>query len=132
MFFKSIEQAIISNPVLISLLTFFIGLAAGHWLALGRDKRVEFNSAARPIRAWLISLASNPTPHYTRPTEIEFDIFIQKLPFWKREGFRAACEEQDSAREQQGFRDSAGGASYKDRKPIINAIHKCLPYTLLQ
>ena len=38
------------NP-LVSALTFLLGLALGHWLAVGRDKRKEFNAAAEKFRA---------------------------------------------------------------------------------
>jgi hypothetical protein len=31
---------------ILSLLTFFLGLILGHWLAIGRDKRKEFNDNA--------------------------------------------------------------------------------------
>lgn len=34
-----------------SFLTFLLGLALGHWLAIGRDKRKEFNAAAQKFHA---------------------------------------------------------------------------------
>lgn len=38
---------------LISVITFVLGLLAGNWLALGRDKRKEFNETAEPVRLFL-------------------------------------------------------------------------------
>jgi hypothetical protein len=37
------------NPGFFSILTFLLGLILGHWLALGRDKRKEFNEASSRI-----------------------------------------------------------------------------------
>ncbi len=44
----------LQNP-LIPLATFLLGVLLGHRTALWRDKRQEFNEAADPVRAWLLS-----------------------------------------------------------------------------
>jgi hypothetical protein len=43
------------NNQLISVLTFLLGLVLGHWLAIGRDKRKEFNAAAERFYAHFLS-----------------------------------------------------------------------------
>jgi hypothetical protein len=42
----SIEEIVNNHPYYFSLLTFFIGVLWGNWLAISRDKRKEFNGAA--------------------------------------------------------------------------------------
>ncbi len=113
---------------LFGLLTFFIGLGLGHWLALGRDKRKEFNIAALPIRIWLVNESEAPSPFRCHPTAIELDIFNQCLPAWRRSGFRIAYENQKKIRKEQETRDSKGGVFYENEKPIIDAVRKCLSY----
>ena len=129
MFLEQIQPIIRSNAELFGLLTFFIGLGVGHWLALGRDKRREFNDAASPIREWLLQQIKSPSPMASSPATIELDLFIQCLPFWSRKGFSSAYEKQKQEREKAIARDSVGGVFYSEVGLIVEALRKCLPYT---
>jgi hypothetical protein len=117
------------QPNLFSLLTFFAGLFIGHRLAIVRDKRQEFNDAARPIREWLIRQAKHPSAYTQRPSDAELDEFISYLQIWRRRGFRRAYKNLQTKREQCKYRDSFGQVLYSDEASIIDAINKCLPYT---
>lgn len=129
MLLEYVQQIIRSNAELFGLLTFFVGLGFGHWLELGRDKRQEFNETACPIREWLLSEIKNPSPMARSPSNIELDLFIQCLPFWKRRGFRSAYEEQKQERQKVVTRDSVGGILYAEDQRIVEALRNCLPYT---
>lgn len=129
MFLEYVQPTIRSHAELFGLLTFFVGLGFGHWLALGRDKRQEFNEAALPIREWLLCEIKSPSPMAHSPSDIELDIFIQCLPVWKRRGFRSAYEEQKQERKNALTRDSVGGVLYAEDQRIVEALCKCLPYT---
>lgn len=129
MFLEQIQPIIRSNAELFGLLTFFIGLGLGHWLALGRDKRREFNDAALPIREWLLGQIQRPSPMSHSPADIEIDLFIQCMPIWNQRGFSSAYEKQKRARKKAIARDSAGGVFYAEDERIIEALRKCLPYT---
>jgi len=69
---------------LVSFLTFLLGLILGHWLALGRDKRKEFNEAVAPIRNWLLTEQNGPSPYNKRPSLHEIDLFLHYLWPWQR------------------------------------------------
>jgi len=117
------------NSVLVSLVAFFVGLFVGNRLAIGRDKRKEFNEAAQPIRAWLLMEVEWPSPYSPRPNVVQIDAFLSYLSFWKRRGFREAYKRQDCARQDAIERDSVGGVSYKDDNHIKEWLNALLRYT---
>lgn len=126
---QDIHDLVKENAELFTALGFFVGLLLGNWLALGRDKRREFNDAALPIREWLLGQIKNQSPIVRSPAEIELDLFTQCLPFWSRRGFRRAYEKQKQEREKAIARDSIGGVFYSESGPIVEALRRCLPYT---
>lgn len=115
--------------LIINVLTFLLGMIVGHWLAVHRDRRREFNEAVQPIRKWLLSETERPSAYNQRPSRIEFDTFMSCLPWWKRRGFRAALERQERARKAVETRDSLGGVDYGDADAIRAALRVCLRYT---
>ena len=114
---------------MLNLITFLVGLLVGNRLAIGRDKRKEFNEAAKPIRAWLLSEVEQPSPYTPRPNTSQIDAFVSYLPFWKRSGFREAYKRQDCARQDAMEKDSFGGVSYKEDNHIKEWLNKLLRYT---
>ena len=42
------------NEVIVGLLGVLVGTLLGNWMALGRDKRREYNKVVNPIRATLL------------------------------------------------------------------------------
>lgn len=117
------------NSVLISLLTFLLGLLVGNRLAIDRDKRKEFNEAAQPIRAWLLNEVVHPSPYMHRPNVVQIDTFVSCLPFWKRRSFRKVYKRQDCARQDAVEKDSMGSIFYKDDSYIKECLNALLPYT---
>ena len=117
------------NSVLLNIITFLVGLLVGNRLAIGRDKRKEFNEAAQPIRAWLLSEVERPSPYSPRPNVVQIDAFVSYLPFWKRSGFRKAYKRQDCARQDAMEQDSYGQVSYKDDNHIKEWLNALLRYT---
>lgn len=129
MFLEHIQPLIRDNTELFGLLTFLIGLGFGHWFALGRDKRREFNDASLPIREWILREIDGPNPSARRPTSIELDTFVQCLSILDKRSFCKAYRGQQKAREQATEVDSIGQPFYKDDKPIVAHLRRCLRYT---
>jgi hypothetical protein len=50
---KDVREMMLQVPMLskmlMGLLSVLVGIFIGHWLSIGRDKRVEFNKASEPI-----------------------------------------------------------------------------------
>ena len=122
------------DAYIMSLITFCAGLLLGNRLAIGRDKRKEFNAAAQPIRGWLIK-ESKKSSHINDwsdirwPSDIDIDKFISCLPILRRRGFIKAYKHQEKVRDEQEARTDTGAVFYKDPEVIIEAVKKCLPYT---
>ncbi len=117
------------EPYLFSLFTFFAGLWLGNRLAIGRDRRKEFNEAAHPIRCWLLGESQSPSPYTERPSAMQIDMFMSYLPAWKRIGFRRRYERQDRERKKAEAQDSMGSVFFKEEKRIMDAVNGCLKYT---
>lgn len=115
--------------VLLNLVMFLAGLLVGNRLAIGRDKRKEFNETAQPIRAWILREVEQPSPYTPRPNTVEIDAFISNLPFWKRSGFRRVDKRQKSARKDATEQGLAGCVFYKDDNHIKEGLNKLLRYT---
>ena len=116
-------------PALLSLLTFFLGLALGNRLQIGRDRRKELNEAAKPIRSWLLAEAESPSPYRKRPSTDEIDLFARCLSFWKRSAFLESFARQDEIRNRAQTQDGSGQVSYGNEEEIRKSVKKCLAYT---
>jgi len=111
----------------VSLVTGLIGLLVGNRLAIGRDRRKEFNSLAEPIWDLLFREKERPTPYNAIPHKVDFGLFRERLPFWKRRAFdRALQNYQKSKNEQNWERDQYGSVYYKDKTLIIHTIEALL------
>ncbi len=58
----------------ISTVTFLIGLVGGNRLAIGRDRRKEFNTAIEPIRGMLIKERARPSPMSPSPDSTDIEL----------------------------------------------------------
>ena len=117
------------EPLILSLFTFFAGLFLGNRLALGREKRKEFNDLARPIREWLLTEMNDPHPMSSGPTAIEIDAFSACLSTRHRAAFRDAHKSQSQARVVATRRTTVGDVYYEDTDDIKKHLAECFKYT---
>jgi hypothetical protein len=111
-----------------SVVTFLLGLLLGHRLALGRDKRQEFNAAALPVRGWLLQQEGTPNPCSHAPSQLEIDTFESCLGARDRGLFRAALADY-RAKTSTGGSNAYGEMIYEDPDAILQAVSRLLPFT---
>ena len=121
-------EELLRHPV-VPVLTFLLGLVAGHRLTLGRDRRKERNEAAMPIREWLLRQVERPSPYGKQPGLADQDAFVQCLPSRERKGFSEALIALDHAEACERQKDGAGQVSYRDPDRVRRAAKDCLRFT---
>ena len=104
------------------------GYFVGNRLAIGRDKRREFNALIDPVRSSLIGERSHPGGFKT-PSDITFLKISESLPFWKRRRFdRAVKAYKNSKGSENKEKDGMGGFSWIDESIIVHAVDNLLSY----
>lgn len=117
------------NTVAVSLVSFLLGLLLGNRLAIGRDKRKEFNDLINSIRADLLSIKMHPENNLRGTWIITLTLIREKLPFWKRRGFDVAVENYKKSKgDENQNSDMVGGFNYKDTSLISHAADNLLKY----
>lgn len=121
-------QSTISNPVF-GLVMGLVGFLIGNRLAIGRDKRIEFNKLIDPIRHDLFGMKNHPGYDFRGTWMITFTLIREKLPFWKRRSFDRAIENyRKSKADENRHRDGMGGFVYEDPAKIVRAVNDLLKY----
>lgn len=115
--------------VLVSFLTFLLGLLLGNWLAIGRDKRKEFNEAAAPIRGWLLRAKDDPNPYTAWPSAQELDRFVHYLWPWQKARFARRLARYRSLHASAQVQDAAGQMFYGDVSEIRRELNGLFKYT---
>jgi len=113
-----------------NLATGLIGLFVGNWLAIGRDKRKEFNAIAKRITRVLLNAREQLYPDAEWPDKIDIPFFREGLPLWRRRRFDAAlCTYKQASSDDNTTEDEYGDISYKDPKLVAHHIDKVLKLT---
>jgi len=108
-----------------SVLSFFLGLLLGHWLAIGRDRRKEFNESAWPVRKWILGQLANPNWGVVdRPALAEIDAFVQRLGFRERGRFKLLLDEMDAEYARSLRQDPETGVIIYTRSELLPKIFK--------
>jgi len=110
----------------IPIITFVLGGFLGHWLAVVRDKRKEFNEAAQPIRAFLLGEERALYHPERRPSVAQWDAFESCLSRRHRVRFTDARKEyEDSDPGQSGV----GPIPYPHPELVHDCVRRLLRFT---
>jgi len=115
------------STAVVSIVTFFLGLLLGHWLALGRDKRKEFNEAAQPVRDWLLRQEDRPSVYAHGPSALEMDTFTSCLKPRTRKRFDAAMATYRTESERSGS-NAFGEWLHEDPEAFRQAVRRLMPF----
>lgn len=111
-----------------SLLTGLIGLFVGNRLAIGRDRRKEFNAVAERIGFTLLKLKEQPSPCANWPDEADMFLLRTMLPAWHRCRFDDALNEFKRVHHQNSQQDAIGSSIYENIAPIVNALEQLMTF----
>jgi hypothetical protein len=118
----------------LALGTLFGGLV-GHQLALGRDKRKEFNEIAEPLCANLERLKARleESDHVGSRIKVgDFGPVLRRLPERKRAAMERQLAVYEKAVDQSLHQDEYSDIYITDRPRVVAAILDLLPYVQLR
>lgn len=112
-----------------------IGFLLGNRLAIGRDKRNEWNALVAPIHIALLRIKNGSLIGLPNDWEMTISLMRERLPRLRRRGFDRAVEEYEKSRSgenQNEYKPEIGGFSeggpYKDLGLIARAAVRLLKY----
>ncbi len=119
--------------IIINIILFLAGLILGNWLAIGRDKRKEFNEAADEVHFAFIEQKENINNGRAAkrgPEEKKLEKFKRRISFFKKKSFNRSLKKyKDVTSGENWNRDFSGDTSYKDPEKVINAINDLIEFT---
>lgn len=124
------------SPFSYGVISFLSGMLLGHWLAIGRDRRTEFNTAASPIRkALLIQIdkarTNNQTIHRYTVNRDDFIVFCSHVSILSQRKYKY-CVKQYFCCFDTPQHVAASGMVYKqepvDRVALEKSIKGLLKY----
>lgn len=111
----------IFDPLTWSILSFLIGTLFGHWLAIHRDRRAEFNELADGLFLIIEKQAASPNPYPRFPYD-DLRLLRRHMSWYQRIRFDAAIENYEKASGPDNYRaDAYGQCFYKDDEIVKKA-----------
>ena len=121
--------------ILINLVFFLFGLIAGNRLAIGRDRRKEFNEMADNIFIFIslteeMKIIKETENIASGPAYSDLELFMRRLPWQKKRRFGKAFSTYKKQHQQSNWkRSSSGHPTYIEPEKIISSIHKFIKFT---
>lgn len=121
--------------IVIQVLIFLSGLIIGNRLAIGRDRRKEYNIIAEKIRLGLIKekeyiIEGNMAIEGTEDTDFKKLMF--QLSWYKLRRFNNLLSEYKEIKKKEHYNNKYGGSFYHDSIPVLSSINKLLKFTKLK
>ena len=122
-------EVITNNIAILRCLgSFLVGVGVGflgHWIALSRDRRCEFNELADEFDTLLRRKSQYLSTLRIKPTE--FEDLIRRVPKWRKQRLIEAIDAYSEAeRDENKTRNVSGDEVYIDREMIRAAIDELL------
>lgn len=115
--------------VWINLAVFLSGLFIGNRLAIGRDRRREYNAVAERLRKELTQFLERPDPYRSFPSRTELSEFALFLSVLQRRRFQVAVDECFHAMSGTNqVRDSVGQVHFDQEQVVEASVRKLLKY----
>lgn len=105
--------------------TFLLGLVVGHWLAIHRDKRKEYNELVTPLRKKISSEADHPSAMIIAISRHDADAIGARLNWLCNIYFMEACERYWKAKEGKK-QDNLGQPFHTDEDAVREAAKQLL------
>ena len=119
----------LTESIALTLVCALIGYLAVNRLAIGRDRRKEFNRLIEPLRLMLLNMRNYPSSDLNGAWEITFTLIHEKLPFWRRKFLDIAVENYKKSKSDENRNPNGmGGFSYKDTQKITHAVNDLLEF----
>lgn len=119
--------------IIVNVILFLAGLILGNWLAIGRDKRKEFNEIAETVYLALKKQKKRIKESdavVTGPEYNDLEKLKRRLSFFRKNSFEKSLHSYQSATSSENWKqDGYGQAFYKDSEIVLQAIDELLQYT---
>jgi len=106
--------------IIINIIVLIAGILIGNWLAIGRDKRKEFNQIADKVHLALKreseNLRSNG-PKYNGPTNDQLELLKRRTVFYKKKGLNNAIKNYKETKSENWETNGFGDVTIKN--PIL-------------
>jgi len=115
---------LLHSPI-VPILTFLIGLVVGHWFAIHRDQRKEYNELVTPLRKKVASEAEHPSAMIIAISRHDADAIGARLNIVRNFYFMKACKRYWKAKEGKQ-QDKLGQPFHPDENAVRDAAKKLL------
>lgn len=115
---------LLQSPAL-PLLTFLLGLVIGHWLAINRDQRKEYNELVTPLRKKVSAEAKSPSPMIVAISRDDAYAIRARFNVVRRVNFMKACDRYWKAKEDTK-QDEFGQSFHPNQDAIREAAKQLL------
>ena len=105
--------------------TFLVGLVVGHWLAIHRDQRKEYNELVTPLRKKVASEAEHPSAMIIAISRHDADAIGARLNIVRNFKFMKACERYWKAKEGKQ-QDKLGQPFHTDENAVRESAKQLL------
>lgn len=122
-----------TNGVVVSIVTFLLGLLLGHWLRIEGDKRKEFNEVALRIRVALKSSLSGDGHCHAGIDPKDMELFSHLLRWWQKSCFtKAWASYEDECKKCQTQDAVYGSVAYQKTERLEKLLQNIIRFTALR